>query len=79
MYKYDEKDFYKLLMAFCGEDVVCRGRLLRICPEDMINEAVARGYIYECDYCEGSDGREKDIQYCISPEGKEARDGHRGR
>lgn len=70
MYKYDEKDFYNLLMAFCGVDIVCRGRLLRICPEDMINEAVARGYIYEYGYCEGSDGREKDIQYRYNTQGK---------
>ena len=79
MYKYDVKDFYGLLMAFCGVDVVCRGRLLRICPADMIDEAVERGYIYECGYCEGSDGRDEDIQYRITPEGKKARDGYRGR
>ena len=29
--------------------------------------------------CDGSDGREKDIQYRITPKGREARDGHRGR
>ena len=79
MYKYDEKEFYKLLMAFCGADVVCRGRLLKIYPTAMIDEAVARGYIYECGYCEGSDGRAEDIQYRITPEGREARDGYRGR
>ena len=77
--KYDVNDFYEFLMMFCGVDVVCRGRLLKNNPEAEIDEAVARGYIYECGYCEGSDGRDEDIQYRITPEGREARDGHRGR
>ena len=75
MYKYDEKEFYKLLMAFCGADVVCRGRLLRICPADMIDEAVARGYIYQCG---GFGGRTTDIQYRITLSGKAVRDAYRG-
>ena len=42
---------------------------------DMIDEAVARGYIYQCGPV-GVSGRESDIQYCITSTGKAVRDGH---
>lgn len=64
-----------MLILFSKGNRVSRGYLERRFPMDMIDEAVARGYIYQCGPV-GVSGRESDIQYCITSTGKAVRDGH---